>query len=101
MEEGETPIQALRRELGEELAITFDERDTNEFGIFYAPAIGSEENILRMDVFVVEEWRGEPTPNSEVEEIAWVGSDTLGTMKVGSIFEHEVIPRLKHMGILG
>ena len=43
---------------------------------------------------MVAKWVGEPSPHSEVEKIAWITSDIPEGMKVGSIFLHDVIPRL-------
>lgn len=100
IEKGETPKQALVRELQEEFAIDVKEGDLQEFDIFYAPAAGSEDKVLRMDVFTVKEWQGEPRPNSEVEEIRWVTSDNPEGIKLGSIFEHDVIPQLKERGLI-
>lgn len=95
VEKEESIKQALVRELKEEFAIETVESDFEEFGSFYAPAAGAEEKIIRMDVFIVKGWKGEPVPSSEVEEICWITSRIPHSMKVGSIFEHEVIPRLK------
>jgi 8-oxo-dGTP diphosphatase len=99
VEPGETVGQALVRELMEEFRITVDEADLEEFGTFYAPAAGQEHRSLRMDLFVVKKWQGEPMPDNEVEEIRWVTSELEG-IKTGSIFEHEVIPRLKAQGLI-
>ncbi len=80
----------------EELGISFESAEP--FGEFYAPAIGLEEKILRMDVFIIHEWNPEPKAGSEIEEIAWVDTQTASTMEIGSIFAHEVIPRLASGG---
>lgn len=94
IEPGETPEQALVRELMEEFRITVDESSLTVFGTFKAAAAGQEHKIVEMNVFTVGEWAGEPTPDNEVEEIRWITSEP-EDVKVGSIFEHEVIPRLK------
>lgn len=93
VEDGETDEQALVRELEEEFNIIVHEEDLIKFGTFRAPAAGQEHRFVRMKAFTVVRWEGEPTPSAEVEEIAWVASDT--ALKLGSIFMHEVIPRLK------
>ena len=67
---------------------------------FYAKAAGAEDKTIRMDVFIVRNWLGEPVPNGEVEEILWITSQIPKTIKVGSIFEHEVIPRLKAKNLI-
>lgn len=90
----------LIRELLEEFRLAVIERDLREFGSFYANAVGQESLIVRMDVFHVDKWKGEPEPDSEVEEILWVNSQIPRGIKVGSIFEHEVIPRLKNMDLI-
>ncbi len=100
IEEGETPKQALVRELQEEFAIDVIEDNLEEFGVFYAEAAGMDGKRVRMDVFTVKNWDGEPRPNSEVEEIRWITSEIPADIKVGSIFEHEVLPRLKEQSLI-
>lgn len=96
----ETPEQALIRELKEEFAIEVALDALEPFGTFYAPSAGKEDSTLRMDVFIVNAWQGEPAPSSEVENIDWVTSDAPATMSVGSIFAHEVLPRLKKQNLI-
>lgn len=93
-----TPEKALVRELDEEFGITVDEANLIPFGVFRAKAAGQEDKVVEMEVFEVTKWEGEPSPHSEVEEIAWIGSRPPDGMKIGSIFEHEVLPRLKETG---
>ncbi len=100
IEAGESSKQALVRELMEEFSITTHEEDFEPFGTFYAEAAGQETKVIRMDVFIVKKFEGEPTPSSEVEFIKWIDSDIPADIKVGSIFEHEVIPRLKERGLI-
>jgi mutator protein MutT len=100
IEPGETPKQALIRELQEEFQITVSAADLEEFGVFCRPAAGHDDKLVCMEVFLVKKWTGEPTPDHEVEEIFWLTSKIPPGMKVGSIFEHEVIPRLKHQNLI-
>lgn len=100
IEQGETVKQALVRELLEEFKIIVDEDNLTEFGVFTAKAAGQEDKLVKMEVYLVKEWEGEPTPDHEVEKIMWVTSDLPKDIKVGSIFEHEVIPRLKQQGLI-
>ena len=95
VEPGETVKQALVRELREEFTIEVNEVDCEEFGTFYARAAEQEEKWLRMDVFMVKKWRGPVRLDNEVEEIRWVTSALEPGVRTGSIFEHEVLPRLK------
>ena len=43
---------------------------------------------------MVKKWVGEPVASSEVEEIRWVTSQLPADVRTGSIFQHEVLPRL-------
>lgn len=95
IEVGETALQALQRELTEELSIHVEESQFKPFGVFEAQAAGAESKKIRMEVFLVSEWHGEVKGAHEIEALAWVSSLNEEKLKLGSIFEHEVIPRLK------
>lgn len=101
LEKGETAKQSLVRELNEEFSLTIDEDQLEEFGEFYAEAAGSHNagKTVRMDVFIVKSF-GEIIPASEVEEIRWITSEIPDNLPVGSIFAHDVLPRLKKMGLV-
>lgn len=95
IEPGETAKQALVRELMEEFQIKVEEKDLEEFGTFTAEATGQPGRIVEMQCFLVKKWLGEPTPDNEVEKILWIESTIPENIRISSIFEHEVIPRLK------
>lgn len=101
LEPGETPRQAVIRELKEEFQLDIHDQDIEEFGTFYAEAAGSHNagKQLRMDVFMVNTF-GDVKPDSEVEEIRWITSKIPHDIQVGSIFAHEVVPRLKARGLI-
>jgi 8-oxo-dGTP diphosphatase len=98
LEGTETAKQALVRELKEELGIDVSEADLEEFGTFYAVAAGRENERLKMEVFRVNKWTGEIRPDSEIEEVIWIGAMIPPGIKVGSIFEHDVHPKLNDEG---
>jgi 8-oxo-dGTP diphosphatase len=100
IEEGETEKGALVRELMEEFQLVVDEADLEPFDNFSAEAVNHPGRTVHMAVFLVKAWQGEPTADNEVEEIAWINSSIPEGMKVGSIFEHDVIPRLKQEGLI-
>jgi 8-oxo-dGTP diphosphatase len=96
LEPGESSVQAVIRELKEEFQLNVTPDDLEDFGTFYAEAAGSHNagKSLRMDVFMIKN-TGDITPDNEVEEIRWISSDIPSDIEVGSIFAHEVLPRLK------
>ncbi len=100
MESGETPIQTLIRELKEEFQIDVAEQDLVEFGTFVAEAAGLEGTTVTMYVYIVNKYDGTITPDNEVEELLWLTSVVPQDIKVGSIFEHDVIPRLKQQNLI-
>ncbi len=100
IEPGETPKQAVIRELKEEFQIDVQEQDLEEFDKNTAPAANSPEVNVYMDVFLVKKWQGKIEPDSEVEEIRWLTSSVPKDIKVGSIMEHETIPKLKASNLI-
>jgi mutator protein MutT len=100
VEPGETPQQALVRELKEELAIEVRIEDLAEFGTFYAEATGQENKTLKMEVLTVMAWKGIIMPSSEVAEIRWMDSSSVGDITLSSIFLHDVLPTLKEQKLV-
>jgi 8-oxo-dGTP diphosphatase len=100
IEPGETVKQALTRELKEEFTIDVQESDLEHFDSSSAPAANSPEVDVHMEVFIVKKWRGEITPDNEVEEIRWLSSNVPDDIKVGSIMEHEILPKLKARNLI-
>ena len=99
LELGETAVQALIRELMEEVQMSVEEQDVEQIGTFTAQAAGNESKVVEMKVFLVNNASGEPVPTSEVEEVRWVNSRTTG-VNMGSIFEHDVMPLLKQKDLI-
>jgi len=100
VEPGETSKQALLRELQEEFNIAVAESDLEFFETFSAPAAGQEHRRLTMDIFIVKQWQGEPKPNEAGQQIRWINSQIPKDIQVGSIFLHQVIPRLKKLNLI-
>ncbi len=100
LKKGESSENALIRELQEELNIEFAVSDLAPLGTFFAPAAGQEDSYLQMDVFMVNNWQGEIISSNEVEEIMWIDSQLPPDIELGSIFHHDVLPKLKKMGLI-
>lgn len=99
LEANETPEQALKREMLEEVAVTIVSDTLEHIGTFHAEAAGKAGVQLRMDVYIVNDFDGELTPSSEVEELMWVNTRTAG-VAIGSIFEHDIMPLLKQRDLI-
>lgn len=99
LDPGETSLQALVREMMEEVQITISESDVELFGTFYAQAAGNESKTLKMDVYLIHNYQGEISPAAEIEEMMWIDTSTTGVL-IGSIFEHDVMPKLKSLDLI-
>jgi mutator protein MutT len=100
IEPGETAKQAVVRELKEEFSIDVREEDLELFDHNSAPAANSPEVNVYMDVFLVKKWQGELVPDNEVEEIRWLTSEAPAGIKLGSIMQHETLPKLKAQNLI-
>ena len=100
IEPGETDIQALIRELYEEFQIHTQGEFLKDFGTWEAEATGMRDMRVKMHVFQVQNWQGEIIPSSEVEEMQFITSEIPKNMELGSIFAHDVIPKLKALDLI-
>lgn len=100
IEEDETATQTLVRELRQELSIQTSAYDLSPFGSFSAEAANHPGQRVHMEVFMVRDWQGDIQPNNEIEEIIWLTSDAKYDVEIGSIFNHEVLPRLKELDLV-
>lgn len=96
----ETSKQALIRELKEELQIRVAEADLQEYGTYYSQAAYDPGKSLQLDAFIVKAWSGELTIDNEIEEMQWIDSQISEGVKLASIMEHDLLPKLKHNGYI-
>ena len=68
IEEGETGIEALHREVSEEVASRIKEGTLRFLKEFEAPAFGKENTLVNIKLYHGE-LASEPLPSSEIEEI--------------------------------
>ncbi|GAK21605.1 Nudix hydrolase family protein [Vibrio sp. JCM 19052] len=100
LDSGETPKQALCRELQEEVSIAVKEDDLTLFGRFEAPAHDKDGITLVMDVFFVNDYSGEVVASNEIEECQWVDSSNVDGIAISTIFRNEVLPSLVEQGLV-
>lgn len=95
LEEGETEVQALIRELREELGVEVTEGDVEKIDDYYAEADGQVGKRLKLAAYLVRNYSGDIAPQSEVEEVRAFSSEVPSDVKLASIFEHDILPVLK------
>lgn len=71
IEPGETPAQALVREIAEELGLVVDPAALMPLGRFSAVAANEPDAIVVAETFVLET-SGTPVPAREIAEIVWI-----------------------------
>lgn len=98
-EGNETIVQALIREIKEEVDLDIAETDLKPFETFYAMAATHANKRLRMDTFFIAT-SSDPKPSGEIAELFWVNSLNQHDKKIGSIFHHDVLPKLKALGLV-
>ena len=86
---GEAAIDALRRELREELGCLLV---SSEFlGFFAAPAANEPMHSVEATLFQVVV-SGQPEPQAEIEEVAWVDPSSTGTLQLAPLTRDHVFP---------
>ncbi len=94
MKRGETPEQALKRELQEELGI---EAIDPELITVVEDFLPEPEGRLRQHFFLVKRWRGLIANKSEHSEIRWFSKDELKELPVGQVGRTVIEKHLKNM----
>ena len=97
-EPGEGDLDALARELREELGCGLDPARARALGTFRAPAANEPGHEVEAALYQVE-LRGPVVPAAEIEETAWVSPDDPGDLVLAPLTEQTALPlacRLRH-----
>ncbi|MHA3915969.1 NUDIX hydrolase [Halovulum sp. GXIMD14793] len=88
---GETPVDALCRELDEELGLSVQAAETHPLGQFSAPAANEAGHIVLAYVFLIET-DAAPHPAAEIEEVRWIDPTNPGHVPLAPLTRDHILP---------
>lgn len=92
IEAHEQPVQALARELEEELGVRIEASQANYLGAFAAPAANEPGFEVRCELFeVVIDTPVQPA--AEIEEAVWVDAEQAQALRLAPLTRDWVLPR--------
>ena len=96
-EAGESDIEALVREVKEELSVDIIESSAKLYGVFEAQAHGKAEGVIVKMTCYTAEFTGELKADSEIAEIVWLTTADIETV---SPVDKLIFADLKQKGLL-
>lgn len=91
---GETAIEALQRELIEELDITVAASAIRALGRHTAEAANEPGQLVDAELFMVDV-EGEPRAAAEIDEIAWIDPAIPGDIELAPLTRQSVLALLR------
>jgi len=98
IDEGETPLEALAREIREELGCEIGSL-RRSLGRFTAPAANEPDCVVEAELFAVD-LVGDVCPAAEIEEIAWHAPDDSEPRTLAPLTRDHVLPLVRSEGRL-
>lgn len=89
----ETPVNALRRELFEELALHIQPQDAEYLGRFSAPAANEPGCLVTAEMFRVQ-INAEVEAQAEIEEFRWVYPGSQNELELAPLTRDMVLPAI-------
>ncbi|SEN14459.1 ADP-ribose pyrophosphatase YjhB, NUDIX family [Pseudomonas sp. ok272] len=91
IEPDEQPVQALARELEEELGLVIDTNDARYLGHFSAPAANEPGHVVDAEIFLLD-IEAAVTPAAEIEEVLWVEVDNVPGIVLAPLTRDLILP---------
>ena len=91
LEPGESALDALSRELNEELGIELDESSAEYLGVYRADAAHEPNTIVSAAVFALET-SAEIRPQGEIEEVLWIDRLDSIPVELAPLTRDELLP---------
>lgn len=93
---GETPVQALARELQEELGLQIDPAKAVRLGQFSAPAANEPGFEVQAELFRVD-CAASVMPAAEIDEITWLAADQTPEMPLAPLTRDLILPLYRQL----
>ncbi len=94
IERGESPLDALRRELGEELGLDLPVEAFTWVGTFEEDAANEPGHLVRAEVYAVTVDADDPVVAAEIAELRWVDPREPGDVDLAPLSEQALLPIL-------
>ncbi|MDQ1159021.1 8-oxo-dGTP diphosphatase [Sphingomonas sp. SORGH_AS 950] len=91
IEAGESPLDALCRELHEEIGLSIKDVTAQHLGCFTAPAANEPGRSVQAELFHVRTAH-DPAPSLEIEEAIWADKATAEGMPLATLTRDHVLP---------
>jgi len=88
---GESPVEALVRELHEELGLSIDPAQAAPMGAFSAPAANEPGFEVHAELFRVDTAEA-VVPAAEIEEVVWVAADQALAVALAPLTRDLILP---------
>lgn len=95
IEPGEHPLEALRRELGEELGLDLAAETFDWVGTFEEDAANEPGHLVRADVWSVTVDAAAPVAAAEIAELRWVDPADPGELDLAPLSSRALLPLLR------